>query len=437
VVKLPSAGGAPTARSIAARVIGRVLYDGAYLSAALDGELSRAAGLDPRERGLATEISYGVLRTRGALERELARHAKKPPKDEITRLNLLVAAYQILLLERVPAFAAVNAAVSAVRAERGPKLAGFANAVLRKLAAGARLDPVQAVFDSGPAWLIDELNAVVGRDETARLLGAFGAPSLSLRLLDGRPVPEWIAALEPGRVSPRSRRLQDAGDPRKRPGYSEGSFLVQEEGAQVIALLLGARPGERVLDACAGRGQKTSLFSEAVGATGSVWASDLHARKLDTLKGDWQRLALPAPSCRAVDLSVGVADLPDDFERVLVDAPCTGTGTLARRPEIRERLTEADPARLAELQLAILERAATRVRPGGRLVYAVCSVLEAEAEQVIERAVRRPGALLERAPFDAPELEGRLPLEESELRLLPGTHGTDGYFVASLVRKRD
>jgi 16S rRNA (cytosine967-C5)-methyltransferase len=432
VSKLPSVGLAPTGRRIAARVIGRVLFDGAYAAAALDVELSRAAELDPREKGLATEIAYGVLRTRPVLARCIERYAKKPPKDEITLVHLLVAVYQLTLLERVPAFAAVNAAVEAVRAERGPAMAGFVNAVLRKIAgSGERLDPVRAVLDSGPAWLVERLSAAVGTEESARLLGAYGVPATGIRLVSGHELPEWLGAAAEGRVSPRSRRVTDSGDLRARPGWAEGAFVIQEEGAQAIALLLGARPNERVLDACAGRGQKTSLLCELVGPGGSVWAADLHQKKLDALKAECERLGLPSPTCRAIDLSVGVADLPADFDRVLVDAPCSGTGTLLRRPEIKERLRPDDPARLADLQATIIERAASRLRPGGRLIYAVCSVLPEEAEAVVARV----GANLEPAPFDAPELDGRLGLDRSALRLLPGAHGTDGYFVASFVRR--
>ena len=432
VAKLPSLSLAPTGRRIAARVIGRVLYDKAYAAAALDAELSRAKGLDPREKALATEITYGVLRTRSALLARIQRHAKKLPKDEVTLLHLLVAAYQLLVLERVPAFAAVNAAVEAVREERGKPLSGFVNAVLRKVAAsGERLDPRGAVLESGPRWLVERLVEAVGEDEAAALFGANGSPGPTLRLISGRPAPGWLETAEHGRVSPLARRAPDGGDPRRRPGYAEGSFSIQEEGAQTIALLLGVRPGEKVLDACAGRGQKTSLFAEQVGDRGSVWASDLHESKLDALAAEWQRLALPEPTRRAIDLSVGVADLPDDFDRVLVDAPCSGTGTLARRPEIRDRLAPSDPERLSQLQSAILERAASRARPGGRVVYAVCSVLPEEAERVVERAP----PWLEPVPFDAPELAGRLPLDATRLRLLPGAHGTDGYFVASFVRR--
>jgi 16S rRNA (cytosine967-C5)-methyltransferase len=185
------------------------------------------------------------------------------------------------------------------------------------------------------------------------------------------------------------------------------------------------------LDACAGRGQKTSLFSEQVGSSGSVWATDVYPNKLEALLSEHERLALPAPETRAVDWTIGVGDVPADFDRVLVDAPCTGTGTLRRRPEIASRLDPADPARLSALAEGILRSAATRVKPSGRVVFAVCSVLEAECEALVARVTDA----LEPAPFDCPELAGALPEGASSFRIGPTHFATDGYFAASFVRR--
>src|SRR5690606_10183040 len=146
---------------------------------------------------------------------------------------------------------------------------------------------------------------------------------------------------------------------------------------------------------------------------------------------EFQRLELPPPEIAAVDLTVGSGPIPTGFDRALVDAPCTGTGTLRRRPEILRRLEADDPGRLAALQRAILRTAASRVRPGGRVLYAVCSVLPEEGEAVVAAA----GDLLTLAPFDAPELAPLLEPTDCTLRLLPGRHGTDGFFLASLVRR--
>jgi 16S rRNA (cytosine967-C5)-methyltransferase len=376
---------------------------------------------------------YGVLRTKNALRARLAQHAPKGIKDRETENHLLVAAYQLLLLDRVPAFAAVDAAVTLVRKQRGDRVAAFANAVLRKLtASGERLKLDDALRESAPPWLWQSLVAAVGEDEALALLGGGDiAPSIGVRLLAGHEEPSWVSQATPGRIALRARRLERRGDPKLLPGYKEGAFVVQEEGAQLVGLMLGARPGERVLDACAGRGQKASLLSEQVGPEGEVFACDLHPPKLDALKAEFQRLHLPTPRIAAVDWSVGVGNVPEGFDRVLVDAPCTGTGTLRHRPEILGRLAPQDPERLGALSETILRSAATRVRVGGRVVFAVCSVLTAEGEAVTER-VRD---ILAPAPFDAAELASLTPPGATELRLLPRAHGTDGYFVASFVRR--
>jgi 16S rRNA (cytosine967-C5)-methyltransferase len=407
----------------------RVLVDEAYVAAALDAELRRHPQLDARERGLATELAYGTMRTEPALRARLYVHAPRGVSDERVLSQLLVAAYQILLLDRVPAFAAVDAAVNGVKRERGPRVAGFANAVLRKLAkTGEKLSQAQALRESVPDWLWTALNASVGEEQALGLIGAEAFTGLRVGL--GKAEPEWLSELPRGRVSPVARLVRGEGDPRQKPGFAEGAFTIQEEGAQVIGLGLGVRPSDKVLDACAGRGQKSTLLAERL-ASGTLTASDLYPEKLQALSEDAARLGLSGIETVAVDWSVGQGGLPGDFDRVLVDAPCTGTGTLRRRPEIMRRLKPEDPARLGELAESILRSAASRARPGGTVLFAVCSVLQAECEAVVARVADA----LEPAPFDAPELPPELTAGKTALRLLPGVHGTDGYFMACFRRR--
>jgi 16S rRNA (cytosine967-C5)-methyltransferase len=420
------------ARDIAVRVLERVEADGAYAAAALDAELERNPALDPRDRALATELVYGVLRTRAALLRRVEAYAPRGVSDSFTLQVLLVAAYQVLCLDRVPARAAVNEAVSSVERKRGRGVAGFANAVLRKLAdSGARLELGDAMRESAPPWLLARLERAVGLREAEALFG-IGVPlsERHARVVPGRNHPVWLERAESGKSSPLARVLP-GGDPQKLEGYAEGAFVVQEPGAQLVALALGARPGERVLDACAGRGQKTSLLVERVGERGSVFAADVHERKLVALGRELERLGLPGARTAEVDWTRDPEAVPGDFDRVLVDAPCTGTGTLRRRPEIALRLREDDPARLGELARTILRGAASRARPGGRVVFAVCSVLPEEAEAVVEGV----SDVLEPAPFDATEIEKLATPPATTFRLLPVEHGTDGYFVASFVKR--
>jgi 16S rRNA (cytosine967-C5)-methyltransferase len=420
------------ARDIAIRVLERVETEGAYAAAALDGELERHPGLETRDRALATELVYGVLRTRAALLSRIETHARRGVSDPYTREALLVAAYQMLCLDRIPARAAVNEAVSSVERKRGRGMAGFTNAVLRKLAdSGARLDLAEAMRESAPAWLFERLENAVGRREAEALFG-IGVPFTErhARVVPGVQSPSWLERAERGRSSPLARVLP-GGDPEKLEGYAEGAFVVQEQGAQLVALALGARPGERVLDACAGRGQKTSLLVERVGERGDVWATDVHAKKLVALGRELERLHLPGARSLEVDWTRDADAVPGGFDRVLVDAPCTGVGTLRRRPEIARRLTPSDPARLGELATTILRAAASRARPGGRVVFAVCSVLPEEAEAVANGV----SDVLAPAPFDAVEIEALAATSPAAFRLLPVEHGTDGYFVASFVKR--
>jgi 16S rRNA (cytosine967-C5)-methyltransferase len=414
---------------VAARVVARVLEDDAYVAAALDAELRRHQQLDARERALATELCYGTLRTEPALRARLLQHAPRGVSDTRVLAQLLVAAYQILLLERVPAFAAVDAAVTAVKRERGPRVAGFANAVLRKLArTGEKLSQAQALRESVPDWLWQALLRDVGEQQASALFTTEAVTGLRRRL--GAPEPEWLKALPAGRVSPVARLVRGEGDPRQKPGFESGAFSVQEEGAQVVGLALGARTGERVLDACAGRGQKATLLAERM-EEGRLVAADLYPEKLEAMATELTRLHLPMIETRGVDWTVGQGGLPDDFDRVLVDAPCSGSGTLRRRPEILRRLQPGDPERLGRLAESILRSAASRARRGGTVLFAVCSVLREECEDVVGRVTD----VLEPAPFDAPELAGELVSGRSALRLLTGLHGTDGYFMASFRRR--
>ena len=447
----------PSARQIAARVLVRVDQDAAYAVAALDAELGRYPQLDIRERALATELVYGCLRSRVVLLDRLRRHASRgiDESDRLVTAHLLVAAYQLLVLERVPEFAIVSSAVELVARERGRRVGGFVNAVLRRLAgSGERLEWSAAVWESTPAWLRDRLEQAVGSPEAHALLGSCPAqaemgsaprpepPAVGVRVVPDRPLPDWLRDAPSGQVLKDARLLRRLGNPRQREGWAEGAFVVQEEGAQVVALALGARPGERVLDACAGRGQKSSLLAWQVGTSGALWSVDLYSAKLRALREEFGRLGLPAPETAEVDWTIGVGPVPDGFDRVLVDAPCSGVGTLRRRPDLVSRLGPEDPERLGGLAAQIARQAATRLRSGGRLVFAVCSVLPEECERVAEALAD----VLQPAPFDAPALTApdpscpnRQPAVEpgaTSFRLLPLRHGTDGYFVASFVKRR-
>ncbi len=440
------------AREVAAAVLLRVFTEDAFASAALDAELKRRPQLDPRDVGLATELVYGVLRTEAMLDERIAALAARRgyASDPLVFTHLLMGAYQICFLDRVPVFAVVSEAVAGVSERAGERVGGFANAVLRKLAveieAKGRPSLEETIAASAPGWLRGSLRRAIGRaGATAYLTAGPVPPPIGLCLAEGEDRDALItelraavphASIEPGGVSPRAILVRGAGDVRRLPGASE-RWIVQEEGAQVVALAAGAKPGEQVLDACSGHGNKSWLLAQHASPGGAVDASDLHPAKLDKL------LAGP-PGRRvratfAIDWTVGSGDVPEGYDRVIVDAPCSGTGTLRRRPEIGRKREAEDLAGLADLQTAITRQAATRVRDGGTLLYAVCSVLKEEAEEVVARLladVEGSPVTLSPLPFEN-DLLRTLAGGEHTLRLLPHVHGTDGYFVASLrVTKR-
>jgi 16S rRNA (cytosine967-C5)-methyltransferase len=436
----------PTARSVAAEVLRRVDEDAAFAAAVLDAELERAVQLESRDRALATELVYGALRVRPWLEAQIVRHAPRGIRRlrPLVRAHMLIAAYQLYFLERVPAFAAVDAAVSAITRAGDKRLAGFANAVLRKLAAeAAQAGPAlrrTALAESVPAWLRDALVGALGaEDAEAFVAAAIDPPPLALRVEDPAQRDAWLerlratgGAFEVGAVSPLAVLARGAGRPRDLPGIAEGALTVQEEGSQLVALAVGARPGDRVLDACAGRGHKAAILARAVRG-GAVDAADLHPKKLDRLAEELGRLGLGVRDAFAVDWTIGRGEAKGPYDRVLVDAPCSGIGTMRRRPDLELRRVESDVARLAATQRAILQGVAPLVAPGGRLVYAVCSVLRQEGEAVVE-AFLASCTDFSPSSFDAPEARA-VAGDAPTFRLLPHRHGTDGYFIASLQRR--
>jgi 16S rRNA (cytosine967-C5)-methyltransferase len=391
-----------TAREVARRVLDRVDKGGAWATLALDGELARS-GLDERDRRLAAELVYGVLRHRTRLDHALAAYAelgRTPPK---VRTALRVAAYQLLLLDRVPAHAAVNDAVAAARAVGGQKLGGFANAVLRKLAQGgepalpvdlrARLE----IEYSLPRWILDELAAatpdyativprlaepppLVGRVNRLRTTRDALIAELAADGVTATPVPE----------APQALVLDGLGDPARNRAFLAGKWTVQDAGAQRVAELAEPARGMRILDACAGVGGKATHLAELVDDTGTIDAADLSATKLGLLAETQQRLGLTCIHRHACDLLDPAAPLGRDYDRIVLDAPCSGLGVLRRHPDAKWRLTPDAIPRLAALQAQLLDAVIDRLAPGGILIYAVCTFTRAEGpDQVAAFAARR------------------------------------------------
>ncbi len=395
---------AVSSREVARRVLDRIDKDNAWATPTLDGELARA-GLPDRDRRLASELVYGVLRHRARLDRALSAHAnlKKTPPKVITVLRL--AAYQLLFLDRIPGHAAVNDAVAAARAVAGPKVAGFANAVLRELS--RRGEPPLPEGDlelatSLPRWILDELAAATGPDLPA-IAKAFAdqAPIIArgnrLRTTRDALVAELAAAgvvATPIDSAPMALRLEDLGDPARNAAFQAGRWTVQDLGAQHVALAAAPRAGQRILDACAGVGGKSTHLAELVDDQGSIDAADQSATKLGLCGETATRLGLTSIRRVTCDLLDPAAPLAPAYDLIVLDAPCSGLGVLRRHPDAKWRLKPTDVPRLAKLQCQLLDAVVPRLAPGGTLVYSVCTFTRAEGPEQIAALVARTGLTL-------------------------------------------
>lgn len=415
-----------SARGVATQVLYRVAEGGAWAAPTLDAELTRA-GLSERDAALATAIVYGTLRVLPELDAALDAHLARPEGlDAWTRAAMRAAVYQIRHLPRVPVRAAVHEAVGLVKAKRG-RLGGLANAVLRKIPRPEDAGPPTRL--AVPPWVADALRRSLGEARAEAFLAARPLPPpLDLRVDGDREaladeLRRVAAEVTPGRL-PTALHVRGGGDPRRWPGYAEGRFAVQEQGSQWVGALAQARPGERILDACAGRGGKTAQLARAVGPGGAVVAVDLHEARVEQIPRELARLGLSdVPlETHTIDWRVGTGGLAEgSFDRVVVDAPCSGLGTIHRRPEILLRVRPADVEALARTQAAILRRVLPLLRPGGQLVYAVCSPLEAEGAAV---------AATVSLPVDPPKGPAAPAVDaDGAVRLGPWVDGCDGYQI--------
>jgi 16S rRNA (cytosine967-C5)-methyltransferase len=450
--------GAPTlTRLLALRVLERVQRAGAYADVLLHAQLAHS-DLTAPDRAFATELVYGTLRWRGridyCLQQVLDRDLDKLEPLVATALRL--GAYQLLFSERVPATAAVDESVRCVRAAGVERATGLVNAVLRRLAAEHVALPIPSLAEdplahlthalSIPGWIAERWLGLFGPEEAAALARASNqAPPLTVRanlmrtsrdaLLEelGERFPQARAC----RLAPAGIVLGRSGNPALDPAFLAGRCSVQDEASQLVVELLDPQPGERVLDACAAPGGKSTAIAERVGAGGSVLAIDRHPRRLDLIRRSARRLGLAAVRTLERDLTRPLQDLPvaAGFDRVLVDAPCSGLGSLRRNADARWRIGPDDPARLAEIQRAILRNAAAMLRPGGSLVYSTCTLLPEENEAVVE-AFLREAKRFRRAHFaELPALLAPVLDAEGSLRCLPHRHDADGFYAARLERE--
>lgn len=439
----------------------------AYADDALRSALNNS--VDARDAGLATELSLGVLRWRRLLDFVIDRQLSKPPKnlDIEVRIAARLGAYQLLFLDRVPARAAVNESVELVKRARKSSAGSLVNAILRTIAekpfggetaanAISSLLPDDfplaeklGIRFSHPTWMVERWLQSFGEDGTRALLEVDNrAPALSGYLLNADRHEDVVRSLNqagfrtlPGRLL-RNAWILQGGNPAASEAVRSGWVVIQDEASQAVAYLLDAKLGNRVLDLCAAPGGKTLLLARAVGPNGHVTAADLYEHRVRAMRERFAQAGVRNAEAVVLD---GTARLPFEqpFDRILVDVPCSGTGTLARHPEIRWKLRLEHLNDLHDRQARLLRNALLLLSERGRLVYSTCSLEPEENESVVEEVLAGAAGTfhvvdsrssIERLLADSVDA-ATVASADGFFRTFPPQHGTDGFFAAVIERR--
>ncbi len=434
------------------RTLLRVERDEAFAAPLLSSD--RLADLSPEDRGLAYELALGVLRWRGELDYLINATTGRPAEklNLPVRIALWLGLYQIRHLDRIPEHAAVNESVELLKHGSHRRAAPLVNAALRAAlrdrpdAPDARVrDPLNrlSIAASHPRWLLERWIERFGIDEATALALENNRHAPTALRVNPLRAPSRARALEElstlgvdvrdSTIAPDALVVTSGHLPQSSRPVRDGWIYVQDEASQLVAHITGPKPGDDVLDVCAAPGSKTTLMAALMGNTGRIVAIDLYRARLATLDETCRRLAVRIVRPVAADATRDLPLAPHvRFDRVLVDAPCSGTGTLRRNPEIKWRLAAEDLPRFASLQTGLLARAAERVLPGGRLVYSTCSLEPEENEHVA-------AAFLAAAPEFGHVTAGLPPglcTPEGFVRTYPHRNGSDGFFAAVFERRK-
>ena len=441
-----------TSRTLAYQVLLHLEHKALHPDRLIRATLERHSKLDERDRALLTELVYGVVRWQGRLDWHIDQLSRTRP-DKIApdvRVLIRLGLYQILFLDRVPNHAAVNDSVDIAKTSQPPHIIKFINAVLReavrKQGAWAYPDPQKdaaghtAVMTSHPVWLVQKLFDQIGPEETKLFCDSNNriapavfrvnalkatrsrvAESLTAEGIDAAPSP-WIDdALRV--VSPRR-------DMTRTEAYREGWIQAQDEASQLVSLLLGPMPDERVLDLCSGFGVKATHIAALMKNEGEVLSVDKSAWKLEELQRNAKRLGVTIIRTLAEEVQALEPESIGLFDRVLVDAPCSGLGTIRRKPDIKWRAHIKDPYRLSRIQQELVSDAARFLKPGGVLVYATCAVLTDENELVARHLSEScPELRIEPAVENLPGACREM-VSGPYFRSWPQKHDVDGFFSA-------
>lgn len=434
-----------TARTTALSALIATRRQDAWSDGVLKQYIARDA-LDRRDAALASQLCYGVLQNRALLEYELSQVLSCKFKDlqPVVADILLLGAYQVLLLERVPDSAAVNEAVEQCKAYGNRRAAGLVNGVLRSLSRQKgslrQPDDLETKY-SHPAALVALLRENLPEGALKAFLAADNAPApmtLQYNPLKTQPQSVWdelTAAgvrLTPHPWLPDCMLAEGAGDLTRLPAFCDGRVYVQDAAAALAARCAGAQPGMRVLDVCAAPGGKSFAMASRMENRGEVLSCDIHPHKIALLEKGAQRLGITSLHARVQDASARCEELIGQMDIVVADVPCSGLGVIRKKPDIRYR-DLAPTERLPQVQAAILENVSRYVKPGGALLYSTCTVLKRENEDMANAFLaRHPEFQLEAFPVP----DGLGGQNGGMLTLYPHVHEADGFFICKLRKNK-
>jgi len=444
---------AKTAREIALEVIHRVHKTGSYANLLLPKKL-RESDLDRRDKAFTTELTYGTLRAKGTLDWIIQQFSKQKP-DKIPDLVLdltRMSVYQIMYMD-VPDHASVNEAVLIAKKNFHPGISKFVNGLLRTIARekdnlpwpDKEKDPARYISLKyfHPPWIVKMWIEEFGIEQTEALCEADNRPpKFVIRVNTLKITPEKLTdelkeagwQVEPGMYMPEALVAKDAGDITRVPQFKEGQFYAQDESSMIIAHVVDPQPGETILDVAAAPGGKTTHMAQLMHNKGQILSVDVNPNRVNLLKQNIQRMGAFIAQAIKADATKLKSVVKKPVDRILCDAPCSGLGVLARRPDARWTKKPEQIEELSHLQTDILTSVADFVRPGGVLVYSVCTVTRQETKLVVERflRIREDFYVGDVAPYLPEPL--RADVRDGMIQLLPSRHGIDGLFIARLRR---
>lgn len=444
------------ARELALDALLRIETEGAYSNLAVNRLLS-GHDLSRKDAALATELIYGTIQRKNTLDFCISRYVSGSGKrlsPWVVQL-LRMSFYQIVYLDRIPPHSAVNEAVTIARKRGHAGIAGLVNAVLRRalreperMNIPENLPPAAAISlaHSHPEWLVARWIRAFGEETARRICEANNVPPRTairvnplrasrngvLDMLESEGIRARASAIAPAGIV-----AEDGGHLAAKPGFARGLYSIQDESSMLVAELLDPKPGMTVLDCCAAPGGKTAHIAEKMENRGTVIANDLHPHKVRLIEQQLERLGLTCVRTETGDAAeLPQRHAPESFDRILLDAPCTGFGVIRRKPDLKWTKREEDIAGISAVQARLLDAVSGLVKPGGILVYSTCTLEREENEEQVD-------AFLARHPEFVPDESAadRLPAlrpsfaEPGRLRIFPHDFGSDGFFIAAL-RKR-